>query len=200
MPHSSKDARGFEQIALWKGDITTLKTTAIVNAANSALLGCFQPTHKCIDNVIHCMAGPRLRAACHDIMSRQAHEESTGNAQITPGFALPAQYVLHTVGPQLRRGSKPSGAERDQLQSCYTKSLDLLLETVSSSKQEENVSVAFPCISTGLFAFPSDEAVPIAVDSVLEWLATHEDETRGWKVVFNTFLKKDYDLYKTYIE
>uniref|UniRef100_H3GM62 Macro domain-containing protein n=1 Tax=Phytophthora ramorum TaxID=164328 RepID=H3GM62_PHYRM len=200
LPHSSKDARGFEQIALWKGDITTLKTTAIVNAANSALLGCFQPSHKCIDNVIHCMAGPRLRAACLDIMSRQAHEESTGNAQITLGFALPAQYVLHTVGPQLRRGSKPSGAERDQLQSCYTKSLDLLLETVSSSKQEENVSVAFPCISTGLFAFPSDEAVPIAVDSVLEWLATHEDETRGWKVVFNTFLKKDYDLYKTYIE
>ncbi|GMF11804.1 unnamed protein product [Phytophthora lilii] len=195
----SSAARGFEQIALWKGDITTLKATAIVNAANSALLGCFQPSHKCIDNVIHSMAGPRLRAACHDIMSRQAHEEPVGNAQITPGFALPASYVLHTVGPHLRHGSQPTAAERAQLQSCYTKSLNLLLKTVGG-QSEERVSVAFPCISTGLFAFPSDVAVPLAVDSVLEWLATHEDETRGWKVIFNTFLKRDYDLYKDYIE
>ncbi|KAE9008297.1 hypothetical protein PF011_g10767 [Phytophthora fragariae] len=196
MSASSPDARGFDQIALWKGDITTLKATAIVNAANSALLGCFQPSHKCIDNVIHSMAGPRLRAACHDIMTRQAREEPVGNAQITPGFALPASYVLHTVGPQLRRGAQPTAAERDQLASCYTKSLDLLLKTVG----DEKVSVAFPCISTGLFAFPSDVAVPLAVDSVLEWLSTHHDETRGWKVIFNTFLKRDYDLYKTYIE
>lgn len=199
LPSSSLDAHGFEQIALWKGDITTLKATAIVNAANSALLGCFQPSHKCIDNVIHSMAGPRLRAACHEIMSRQAHEEPVGNAQITPGFALPASYALHTVGPQLRQGSKPTAVEREQLQSCYTKSLDLLLKTVGG-QAEEPVSVAFPCISTGLFAFPSDIAVPLAVDSVLEWLATHQEETRGWKVIFNTFLKRDYDLYKDYIE
>lgn len=199
MPPSSPDARGFEQIALWKGDITTLKATAIVNAANSALLGCFQPSHKCIDNVIHSMAGPRLRAACHEIMSRQAREEPVGNAQITPGFALPASYVLHTVGPQLHRGAQPTAAERAQLRSCYTKSLDLLLKTVGD-QTEEKVSIAFPCISTGLFAFPSDIAVPLAVDSVLEWLSAHHDETRGWKVIFNTFLKRDYDLYKDYIE
>jgi O-acetyl-ADP-ribose deacetylase (regulator of RNase III)/NAD-dependent SIR2 family protein deacetylase len=195
----SPDAHGFEQIALWKGDITTLKATAIVNAANSALLGCFQPSHKCIDNVIHSMAGPRLRAACHDIMSRQAHEEPVGNAQITRGFALPAAYVLHTVGPQLRQGSQPSNTERAQLQSCYTKSLDLLLKKLGD-QAEERVSVAFPCISTGLFAFPSEIAVPLAVDSVLEWLAAHQQQTRGWKVIFNTFLKRDYDLYKAYIE
>ncbi|RLN69346.1 hypothetical protein BBJ29_000215 [Phytophthora kernoviae] len=195
----SVDSRGFEQITLWKGDITTLKATAIVNAANSALLGCFQPSHKCIDNVIHNMAGPRLRTACHDIMSRQTNEEPVGSAQITPGFALPAKYVLHTVGPQLRRGSTPSAVERAQLEACYTRSLDLLLKTVSDQK-EDQVSVAFPCISTGLFAFPSDVAVPLAVDSVLEWLSTHKDETRGWKVIFNTFLKQDYDLYKDYIE
>ncbi|KAJ8526128.1 hypothetical protein ON010_g15050 [Phytophthora cinnamomi] len=199
MPVSSPDARGFQQIALWKGDITTLKATAIVNAANSALLGCFQQSHKCIDNVIHSMAGPRLRAACHDVMSRQAHEEPVGNAQITPGFALPASYVLHTVGPQLRQGAKPTAADRAQLQSCYTKSLDLLLKTVGDHA-EEKVSIAFPCISTGLFAFPSDAAVPLAVDSVLEWLSVHQDETRGWKVIFNTFLKRDYDLYKDFIE
>ncbi|KAG7402055.1 hypothetical protein PHYBOEH_007269 [Phytophthora boehmeriae] len=196
---SSVDSRGFEQIALWKGDITTLRATAIVNAANSALLGCFQPSHKCIDNVIHSMAGPRLRTACHDIVSRQAQEEPVGRAQITPGFALPAKYVLHTVGPQLRRGSTPSAVERAQLQSCYTRSLDLLLKTVRE-KKEDQVSVAFPCISTGLFAFPSDVAVPLAVDSVLEWLSTNEDETRGWKVIFNTFLKRDYELYQAYIE
>ncbi|GMF30676.1 unnamed protein product [Phytophthora fragariaefolia] len=198
MPASSPDAHGFDQVALWKGDITTLKATAIVNAANSALLGCFQPSHKCIDNVIHSMAGPRLRAACHDIMSRQAHDEPVGNAQITPGFILPSQYVLHTVGPQLRHGAQPTTAERAQLQSCYTKSLDLLLKTVGD--RAEKVSVAFPCISTGLFAFPSDVAVPLALDSVLEWLSAHQDETREWKVIFNTFLKRDYDLYKNYIE
>ncbi|OWZ15033.1 Phosphatase like proteins to the carbon terminal domain of histone macroH2A1 [Phytophthora megakarya] len=151
----SPEALGFEQIALWKGDITTLKATAIVNAANSALLGCFQPSHKCIDNVIHSMAGPRLRAACHEIMSRQAKEEPVGNAQITP--------------------------ECQQLQSCYTKSLDLLLKKVGHT--EEHISVAFPCISTGLFAFPE-----------------HQEQARKWKVIFNTFLKRDYDLYKDYIE
>uniref|UniRef100_M4C5V0 Macro domain-containing protein n=2 Tax=Hyaloperonospora arabidopsidis (strain Emoy2) TaxID=559515 RepID=M4C5V0_HYAAE len=200
LPSSVGDARGFEQIALWKGDITTLEATAIVNAANSALLGCFQPSHKCIDNVIHSMAGPRLRAACHAIVSSQAHEEPVGHAQITSGFALPASYVLHTVGPQLRRGSKPTAAERDQLQSCYTSSLDLLLKTVGDGQTDGPVTVAFPCISTGLFAFPGDIAVQLAVDSVLEWLATHQDETRGWKVIFNTFLKSDYDLYRNYIE
>ncbi|KAG1711755.1 hypothetical protein DVH05_008998 [Phytophthora capsici] len=198
MSSSSPDAEGLKQIALLKGDITTLKATAIVNAANSALLGCFQPSHKCIDNVIHSMAGPRLRSACHEIMSRQAHEEPVGNAQITPGFALPASYVVHTVGPQLRHGSQPTAEEREQLQSCYTKSLDLLLKEVGHT--EEPVSIAFPCISTGLFAFPSDLAVPLAVEAVLEWLAVHKEESRGWKVIFNTFLKRDYDLYKDYIE
>ncbi|ETK74629.1 hypothetical protein F441_19006 [Phytophthora nicotianae CJ01A1] len=198
MSASSPDAHGFQQIALWKGDITSLKATAIVNAANSALLGCFQPSHKCIDNVIHSMAGPRLRAACHEIMSSQAHEEPVGSAQITKGFALPASYVIHTVGPQLRRGSQPTTEECEQLQSCYTKSLDLLLKKVGHT--EQHVSIAFPCISTGLFAFPSDVAVPLAVNSVLEWLNQHQEDTRGWKVIFNTFLKRDYDLYKDYIE
>ncbi|EEY64039.1 uncharacterized protein PITG_02559 [Phytophthora infestans T30-4] len=198
IPSSSPDAHGFQQIALWKGDITTLRATAIVNAANSALLGCFQPSHKCIDNVIHSMAGPRLRAACHEIMSRKAHEEPGGNAQITQGFALPSSFVIHTVGPQLRHGEQPTAAECDQLQSCYTKSLDLLLKKVGDT--EQHVSIAFSCISTGLFAFPSDVAVPLAVNSVLEWLNQHQEETRGWKIIFNTFLKRDYDLYKSFIE
>ncbi|KAF1319398.1 Appr-1-p processing enzyme family protein, partial [Globisporangium splendens] len=190
------DLAPWNQIALWKGDITTLKATAIVNAANSALLGCFQPTHKCIDNVIHCKAGPRLRTACHDIMSRQVNEEPVGHAKITPAFALPSKHVIHTVGPQLSRGQSPTATQRAQLKSSYTSSLDLLLETVGS---DTPASIAFPCISTGLFAFPSDIAVPLAVSAVVEWLKDHPD-TSSWRVVFNTFLQNDYDLYKQCIE
>lgn len=186
----------WNQIALWKGDITTLDATAIVNAANSALLGCFQPTHKCIDNVIHCKAGPRLRTACHDIMSLQIKEERVGSAKVTPGFALPSSYVIHTVGPQLRRGQAPTTVQRHQLQSCYTSSLDLLLKTTGSNTP---VSIAFPCISTGLFAFPSDVAVPLVLDATLDWLKSHP-EASAWKVIFNTFLQTDYDLYKKHIE
>ena len=187
----------WHQLALWKGDITTLRATAIVNAANSALLGCFQPTHRCIDNVIHCKAGPRLRAACHRLMEDQGEDEPVGAAKITPAFALPSSYVIHTVGPQLRRGRAPTQTEKDQLQSCYTASLDLLLQTVGDS--EPKATIAFPCISTGLFAFPSQVAVPLAVDAVLDWLRNHP-QARSWKVVFNTFLQSDYDLYKSHLE
>ena len=106
-PSSSKgDDRVFEQIALWKGDINTLKATAIVNAASSALLGCFQPSHKCIDNAIHSMAGSRLRAACHTIVTRQGHEEPVGHAQITSGFSLRSNSVQY-----VRSRSRPY---------CYT--------------------------------------------------------------------------------
>ncbi|EGZ06720.1 hypothetical protein PHYSODRAFT_252048 [Phytophthora sojae] len=176
-----------EPISLWKGDITTLKATAIVNAANAELLGCFRPSHKCIDNVIQARVCER------------AHEEPVGYAQITPGFALPADYVVHTVGPQLHRGSMPTATEREQLQSCYTRSLDLLLMTLDKEPRER-VSIAFPCISTGLIAFPNELAVSLAVDSVMEWLVAHREQTKGWKVIFNTFLKLDYDEYKAYIE
>lgn len=186
----------WNQIALWKGDITTLNATAIVNAANSALLGCFQPTHKCIDNVIHCKAGPRLRTACQEIMNLQIRDEPMGDAKITPGFALPSSYVIHTVGPQLRRGQAPTTVQRHQLQSCYTSSLDLLLKTTGPST---SVSIAFPCISTGLFAFPSAIAVPLVVDAVLDWLKRHS-EANLWKVIFNTFLQTDHELYTKHIE
>ncbi|MBQ6562538.1 MAG: macro domain-containing protein, partial [Clostridia bacterium] len=87
------------QITLWQGDMTTLHCDAIVNAANSQMLGCFSPCHGCIDNIIHTMAGVQLRLACAEIMQRQGHEEPTGQAKITSGFNLPAAYVLHTVGP-----------------------------------------------------------------------------------------------------
>ena len=90
---------------LWQGDITTLRVDAIVNAANAEMLGCFQPNHPCIDNAIHCQAGPRLRAACRVLMQQQGHLERTGVAKITPGYQLPSEYVLHTVGVSWARTS-----------------------------------------------------------------------------------------------
>lgn len=84
---------------LWQGDITRLKVDAIVNAANSQMLGCFVPHHRCIDNAIHSAAGMELRAECDSIMKHQGHSEPTGKAKITRGYNLPANWVIHTVGP-----------------------------------------------------------------------------------------------------
>lgn len=198
LPITEDTMSTLHKLSLWKGDITTLNATAIVNAANSALLGCFQPTHKCIDNVIHCKAGPRLRAACGDIMTRQGFDEPVGAAKITPGFALPSKYVIHTVGPQLRQGASPTPRDCKALQSCYTSSLDLLLKQTESTKNP--VSIAFPCISTGLFAFPIEKAVPLAVSAVVDWLEAHASDTEAWKVIFNTFSDRDFELYKAHLE
>ena len=133
-----------ERLVLWQGDITTLRCDAIVNAANSQMLGCFSPCHGCIDNIIHTMAGVQLRLACHELMQAQGCEEPTGQAKITPAFNLPAKYVLHTVGPivdgQLTR-------EHEQLlASCYRSCLKLAAENGCES-------IAFCCISTGVFCF-----------------------------------------------
>lgn len=87
------------KLYIWQGDITRLQIDVIVNAANSQMLGCFQPLHACIDNVIHSAAGIQLRDACNKLMNEQGHPEKTGQAKITPGFNLPARYVIHTVGP-----------------------------------------------------------------------------------------------------
>ena len=87
------------RLVLWRGDITTLKADAIVNAANSALRGCFVPCHSCIDNIIHSVSGIQLRLACDELMRSQGYDEPTGKAKITPAFNLPCRYVLHTVGP-----------------------------------------------------------------------------------------------------
>ena len=95
LPASELDPR----ITLWQGDITTLLCDAIVNAANSALLGCWQPCHSCIDNMIHSLSGVQLRIKCNEIIQEQGHEEETGTAKITPAFNLPCKYILHTVGP-----------------------------------------------------------------------------------------------------
>lgn len=182
------------RISCWKGDITTLTdVTAIVNAANSRLLGCFQPEHRCIDNVIHTAAGPRLRNACHTLISSQDHPEPTGTAKVTPGYLLPAPWVLHTVGPQLHPREKPQLHHKAELASCYTSCLDAaepLLPLADGRKV-----VAFCCISTGLFAFPSELAAGIAVDAVVSWFKDHP-KTTITDINSDTFLEKDWSLYQ----
>ena len=167
---------------LWRGDITTLAVDAIVNAANSALLGCFSPNHGCIDNAIHTYAGVQLRLACNEIMQKQGHPEPTGSAKLTPGFNLPAKYVLHTVGPIV------SGRLTDQhckeLASCYESCLALAVENGIGS-------VAFCCISTGVFGFPQGEAAKIAVETVKAYQKHSKID-----VVFNVFKEADLRLYQ----
>ncbi len=149
------------RIILWQGDITRLDADAIVNAANSRLLGCFYAGHNCIDNVIHSAAGLQLRDECAKIMRQQGHEEPTGQAKITRGYNLPAKYVLHTVGPIIT-GPLTDG-DRSLLASCYRSCLKL-------AEEQGLKSVAFCCISTGVFRFPKEDAAQIAVATVRDWL------------------------------
>lgn len=169
---------------IWKGDITALKIDAIVNAANSAMLGCFHPMHKCIDNAIHSAAGTRLRLFCRDVINKCGGYLETGDAKITPAFNLPCKYVLHTVGPIIK--DKVSEKDKERLYSCYKSCLNLVLEN-------DIESIAFCCISTGEFRFPNDLAVDIALSSVNDFL--EENKEQNIKIVFNVFKDIDYELY-----
>ena len=171
-----------ENIYLWQGDITTLKCGAIVNAANSQMLGCFNPDHGCIDNAIHTFAGIQLRRDCNEIMHEQGHDEPTGQAKITPAYNLPCDYVIHTVGPIVN--GRLNDEHCELLKSCYLSCLQLCTEN--------NIdSIAFCCISTGVFGFPQREAAHIAVDTVKEYQQEHDI-----KVVFNVFKDDDLNIYR----
>ena len=170
-----------DKIYLWKGDITTLKCGAIVNAANSGMTGCYHPCHNCIDNCIHTFAGVRLRLKCAEIIKAQGHEEPTGTAKITSAYDLPCQYVIHTVGPIVQ--GRLTEKHCELLKSCYQSCLKLAV--LNGIK-----SIAFCCISTGVFGFPQDKAAEIAVQTVREFLLTHDIE-----VIFNVFTEKDYKIY-----
>ena len=170
-----------ERLTLYQGDITRLRVDAIVNAANSALLGCFTPNHSCIDNMIQTMAGIELRLACARLMAAQGHEEPPGRAKITPGFHLPARYVLHTVGPIVRGTLREK--DRDLLAACYRACLSL-------AAAHGLRSVAFCCISTGVFHFPPEEAAPIAMQTVRRWLDAHADTTIR-RVIFDVYEDSD---------
>ncbi len=173
-----------QRLVLWQGDITTLQCDAIVNAANSQMLGCFLPCHGCIDNIIHTMSGVQLRLACQGIMQKQGNEEPAGRAKITPGFNLPAGYVLHTVGPVIDNEVTPEAEAL--LASCYRSCLEL-------AEQHSLHSVAFCCISTGVFRFPPDRASEIAIRTVKEFL---EKETCIQRVIFNVFKDSDLEIYQ----
>ena len=171
-------------IFLWQGDITRLNVGAIVNAANSGMTGCYQPCHNCIDNCIHTYAGIQLRNYCAELMEKQGHEEPTGNAKITPGFNLPCDYVIHTVGPIVH--GRLTSHHEELLRSCYESCLKIA--------DENNVeSIAFCCISTGVFMFPNRRAAEIAVQTVKEYKQTTGSQI---KVVFNVFKDSDREIYK----
>ncbi|EJD50775.1 appr-1-p processing enzyme family protein [Auricularia subglabra TFB-10046 SS5] len=182
------------RISLWRGDITTLRdVTAIVNAANSALLGCFQPTHRCIDNVIHSVAGPRLRDACNEAVSVQGHPEPNGLAKATPGFCASAEWIIHTVGPQLRPGQQPSEQDKQDLSNCYASCLDAVERL--PPLDDGRVVIAFPCISTGLFCFPADMAARIAVGAVTSWCKIRPSSPLT-DIIFNVFTAADEKHYQ----
>lgn len=180
-----------EKISVWQGDITRLKVGAIVNAANSQMLGCFVPCHKCIDNAIHSAAGLQLRQECSHIMDQKRipygkqYEEPTGQAVLTRGYNLPARYVIHTVGPIVYNGLNQK--LRQDLHSCYNSVLECCV-------QHDIRTVAFCCISTGEFHFPNDEAAKIAVETVTEFL--HDYESKFDRIIFNVFQDLDRELYE----
>lgn len=170
-------------IYLWQGDITTLKCDAIVNAANSAMLGCFCPNHGCIDNAIHTFAGVQLRRECAEIMQKQGHEEPTRTAKITKAYNLPCKYVLHTVGPIVY--GNLTEKEEKQLADCYRSCLAL-------ADENRLGSLAFCCISTGEFHFPNKKAAEIAVRTVTDYKKQTKSKI---KVIFNVFKESDYAIY-----
>ena len=173
------------RIALWRGDITLLSADAIVNAANSQMLGCFVPGHHCIDNAIHSFAGIELRLSCADLMRAQGHEEPTGQVKVTPAYNLPARYVLHTVGP-IVQGGVPTPHDRGLLASCYRACL-------AEATRRGLGTLAFCCISTGLFGFPREEAARIAVNAARAHLAQTDSQL---KVVFDVFSDRDERIYR----
>lgn len=171
-------------IYLWQGDITRLSVDAIVNAANSAMLGCFAPCHGCIDNAIHSAAGVELRLECSRIMEKQNGKEPTGKAKITRAYNLPCRYVLHTVGPIIY--GEVTKRDCALLADCYRSCLEL-------AGEHQLKSIAFCCISTGEFHFPNETAAEIAIQTVREYQKKNPGDM---EVVFNVFKDCDYEIYR----
>lgn len=171
-------------IYLFKGDITTLKCDAIVNAANNQLLGCFCPNHSCIDNQIHTFAGVQLRLECNEIMQKQGFLEPTGSAKITHAYNLPCKFILHTVGPIITLGVTEK--DKELLSLCYKSCLKL-------ADKNRVESIAFCCISTGEFHFPNELAAKIAIATVNEYKEITKSKI---KVIFNVFKQTDYEIYR----
>lgn len=175
-------------ISIWQGDITRLGVDAIVNAANNEMTGCYQPNHACIDNAIHTFAGIELRNKCNELMQKQGHLEETGKAKITSAYNLPSKYVIHTVGPVVQ--GQVTDVEKEQLKNSY-------LNCLKIADKNNIKSIAFPCISTGIFSFPNVLAAEIAVKTVKEYL---KNESNIQKVIFNVFKEKDRRIYESLLK
>lgn len=178
-----KDLKEIEDnIILWQGDITTLNCDVIVNAGNNQGLGCFNPNHICIDNVIHTNAGIRLRLECNDIL--KGKELSNGGIIVCNAYNLPSKKVITTVGPQVFK--TVTKQNEIDLSNCYKNALEYAIKNGYSS-------IAFPSISTGLFGYPIEKAKVIAYNSVKEVLNKYETDI---KVIFNVFSESDYNEYE----
>ncbi len=178
-------------MCIWQGDITRLSADAIVNAANSQMLGCFVPMHSCIDNAIHTFAGVQLRAECSRKMNHlrkkygPGYEQPTAVPMLTDAYNLPAKKVIHVVGPIVENDLTPA-LEQD-LALCYRNTLDLC-------RENDLRSVAFCCISTGVFRFPAGRAAEIAVSTVEEWMSANPGAMD--RVIFNVFKDEDKAIYE----
>ncbi len=171
------------KVLLWHGDITTLRIDAIVNAANFDGLGCFIPNHGCIDNQIHTYAGIRLRLECNELLKNKKLD--TSSVLLTSAHNLPSKYIVHTVGPII--DGEVSVQDEIDLEMCYKNVLDIC--------KENNIrTVAFPCISTGVFSFPSDRAAFLAYNHVKKYLEENSDFFDY--IVFNVFTVNDKEIYE----
>eukprot|EP00300_Choanocystis_sp_HF-7_P017338 c19700_g1_i1.p1 GENE.c19700_g1_i1~~c19700_g1_i1.p1 ORF type:complete len:570 (+),score=105.30 c19700_g1_i1:239-1948(+) len=190
LPGLWMDPVGSTKLVVWQGDITTLKVGAILNAANEQGLGCFQPSHRCIDNIIHRAAGPSLRLECAEQMSARDQDLSAGTPPIvTGGYNLRCSYIIHVTGPQLPPNTvEPSPHHQRLLALAYTNALD-------ACAKYNITSIALCCVSTGLYGYPSNHAAQVAVDSVKEWLAQHPETTLEY-VVFDVFAQADLIAYR----
>lgn len=185
--HEENEARAItppldQRISIWQGDITRLRVDGIVNAANSALLGCFGPLHYCIDNAIHSAAGLQLRNECAEIM--QGAHEPTGQARVTSAWNLPSKYVLHTVGPIVNGTLQPEHEEL--LAQSYRSVLMAALE-------HDMHSLALCCVSTGVFGFPAQRAAKIAVAEVRAFCASAPAPEH---IIFSVFSDADREIYE----
>ena len=177
------------RVALWRGDITLLAADVIVNAANNQMLGCFVPGHHCIDNAIHTYAGIQLRQDCARLMEAQVRPEATGQVKVTSAHNLPAGLVFHTVGP-VAQGGRPTPRDEVLLASCYRSCL-------AEATRRGLGTIAFCCISTGVFGFPQEEAARVAVREVLDHL---DNNDHGLKVIFDVFLPSDQRIYQKLLD
>jgi len=188
--HLPGDGATSSKIVVWRGDVRSLAVGAVVNAANEQGLGCFVPNHKCIDNVLHRAAGPRLREACRPLMASRGHLFAGSAPIVTPGYMLHAERVIHVTGPQIPDG-RPTAAQRATLVACYTGCLEAAMRSGARS-------IAFCCISTGLFGYPQREAAEVALATVRDWLLASEAHRAAIEtIIFDVFTDRDWHEYLT---